>query len=57
VVGVETVDTKDGCTYTGSVAPLLTGLEHPEPVAVGPDGALLVGDWQSGVIYRITSDA
>jgi glucose/arabinose dehydrogenase len=35
------------------VAPLLTGFENPLPLAVTPDGALLVGDWTRGVVYRI----
>ena len=34
-------------------APLLTGFENPLPLAVAPDGALLVGDWTRGVVYRI----
>jgi len=33
--------------------PFLTGLQNPLPVAVAPDGAVLVGDWTSGRIYRI----
>jgi glucose/arabinose dehydrogenase len=45
--------TRDGSAYTGSVTPFLTGFEHPEPVVVGPDGALYIGDWQSGTVYRI----
>jgi glucose/arabinose dehydrogenase len=32
---------------------LLTGFEHPLPLAVAPGGGLLVGDWASGRIYRI----
>jgi hypothetical protein len=32
---------------------LLTGFTHPLPVAVSPEGAVLVGDWASGKIYRI----
>jgi len=34
-------------------AVLLSGFENPLPLAVAPDGALLVGDWGSGTIYRI----
>lgn len=47
--------TTDGSTYQGSVAPFLTGIANPEPVIVGPDGALFVGDWKSGTIYRIAT--
>jgi glucose/arabinose dehydrogenase len=34
---------------------LITGFEHPLPVATAPDGSLLVGDWGSGIVYRIVS--
>ena len=47
--------TKRGSTYTGTVTPFLTGFENPEPVMVGPDGAVFVGDWQTGTIYRIAA--
>ena len=45
--------TADGDTYRGSVEPFLTGLTSPVPVATAPDGALLVGDWGSGTVYRV----
>jgi glucose/arabinose dehydrogenase len=32
---------------------LITGFENPLPLAVAPDGALLVGDWTRGIVYRI----
>jgi glucose/arabinose dehydrogenase len=47
--------TKNASTYTGKVAPLLTGVTNPVPVVVGPDNALYVGDWTSGTIYRVTA--
>ena len=37
----------------GRATPVLTGLSHPLPVAVAADGALLVGDWGTGVVYRV----
>jgi glucose/arabinose dehydrogenase len=40
-------------TRAGAPVPFLTGLQNPLPVAVAPDGAVLVGDWTSGRIYRI----
>ncbi len=43
-----------GATYTGDVETLLTGFENPVPVILDPDGALLVGDWTTGTVYRIT---
>ncbi len=45
--------TRSGSTYTGTVTTFLTGLKDPLPVAVTPDGALLVGDWSTGSIYLI----
>jgi glucose/arabinose dehydrogenase len=47
--------THDGATYTGTVEPFLTGVTKPVPVATAPDGAILVGDWGTGTIYRITA--
>jgi glucose/arabinose dehydrogenase len=37
----------------GRATPMLTGLSHPLPLAIVPDGALLVGDWGSGVVYSV----
>ena len=38
----------------GGAVPFLIGLKSPLPLAVAPDGALLIGDWTTGKIYRIT---
>lgn len=38
---------------SASAATLLSGFKNPLPLAVARDGALLVGDWGSGTIYRI----
>ena len=45
---------RSGATYEGSVAPFLTGLKNPLPVLTTGDGAVLVGDWGTGTIYRIS---
>jgi glucose/arabinose dehydrogenase len=45
--------THQGSGYTGVVEPFLSGLSKPVPVATAPDGAVLVGDWGTGTIYRI----
>ena len=42
----------DGGADSGSVKSFLTGIRNPLPVAA-TDGALLVGDWSSGTIYRV----
>jgi glucose/arabinose dehydrogenase len=40
-------------TTATTVTPFLTGLEQPVAVAIGPDGAVFVGDWGTGTVYRI----
>jgi len=39
---------------SGAVAPFLTGLHNPLPVAVTRSGSVLVGDWGTGVVYEIS---
>jgi glucose/arabinose dehydrogenase len=46
---------RDGSTWTGTVEPFLTGLTQPVAVTSAPDGAVLVGDWGTGTIYRIAA--
>jgi glucose/arabinose dehydrogenase len=41
----------------GHATPYLTGIRSPLPLIRAPDGALLVGDWATGRIYRITPPA
>jgi glucose/arabinose dehydrogenase len=44
----------DGSATRGATPkPFVTGIQKPEPVLLAPDGALLVGDWQTGTLYRI----
>jgi glucose/arabinose dehydrogenase len=38
---------------THRVSPWLTGLKNPLPIMTAPDGSVVVGDWKTGVIYRI----
>jgi glucose/arabinose dehydrogenase len=45
---------RTGSGFVGAVTPFLTGIPNPLAVALDPDGSLLVGDWKSGTIYRIT---
>ncbi|HEY4190702.1 MAG TPA: hypothetical protein VGM28_09790 [Candidatus Limnocylindrales bacterium] len=47
--------THDGSIWTGTVEPFLTGLTQPVPVISAPDGAVLIGDWGTGTIYRIVA--
>ena len=39
--------------YSATVGPFLSGLQNPVPVHLAADGALLVGDWERGTVYRI----
>jgi glucose/arabinose dehydrogenase len=44
---------RSGSGFSGTVTPFLTGIAHPLAIALTPDGSLLVGDWQTGTVYRI----
>jgi glucose/arabinose dehydrogenase len=48
---------RDGSTYRGTVTAFLTGLANPVAVVLSADGALLVGDWGTGIVYRIATRA
>jgi glucose/arabinose dehydrogenase len=45
--------TADG--YTGATESFLRGFENPVPVMLDARGALFVGDWTRGKLYRITA--
>lgn len=45
--------TDDG--YTGTTVSFLSGFENPVPVMLDAHGALFVGDWTSGKLYRISA--
>ena len=47
--------TKAGSSYTSTVAPLLTGLKNPVPLVLAVGGALFVGDWNTGNVYRVAA--
>jgi glucose/arabinose dehydrogenase len=44
---------RSGSGYRGSVHPFLAGLKDPLPVLATPAGAVLVGDWKTGAVYRV----
>jgi glucose/arabinose dehydrogenase len=44
---------RSGSAFSGAVTPFLTGIAHPLAIAIAPRGSLLVGDWETGTIYRI----
>lgn len=47
--------TRQGSVFTGVVSTFISGLDKPVPVILGPDNALSIGDWGSGVIYRVAA--
>jgi glucose/arabinose dehydrogenase len=42
--------------YAGTVSPFLAGMTNPVPVLLDATGGLLVGDWGTGKIYRISGE-
>jgi glucose/arabinose dehydrogenase len=56
-VVLSVVLTHTGTGYRGRVTPFITGLSHPVPVILGPGGALYIGDWGSGIVYRVAPTA
>jgi hypothetical protein len=45
---------KHGSSFKGSVSTWLTGLRNPLAMTLAPGPSLLVGDWSTGIIYRLT---
>lgn len=41
--------------YRGSVSPFVTGIDRPVPVVLS-GGDVLIGDWGSGTVYRISRE-
>lgn len=52
-VTLSQVETPVGPTYRGEPSDFITGLDRPLPIAVSPHGDLFVGDYATGVIYRV----
>jgi hypothetical protein len=46
--------TRHGSGFAATVHPWLTGLHNPFALALGPHGSVLVGDWGTGIVYRIS---
>ena len=46
--------TKHAHGYTGAASVFLTGLRNPFALALGAGPSLFVGDWGSGIVYRLT---
>lgn len=52
-VTLQPVETAAGPTYRGEPTTFVAGLDRPLPLAIAPDGNLVVGDYATGVIYKI----
>jgi glucose/arabinose dehydrogenase len=52
ITAVQLEETADG-RFTGTNTPFITGIPNPQHLLPAPDGALLVSDYRTGVIYRI----
>lgn len=52
-VTLTAIESATGTTYRGEATPFVTGLDRPLPLTTAPDGNLVVGDYATGVIYRI----
>jgi len=53
-VTLTTVETATGTTYRGEPFTFVAGLDRPLPLTTAPDGNLVVGDYATGVIYKIS---
>jgi glucose/arabinose dehydrogenase len=54
-ISLRTETTPDGeITYRGEPTPFVVGLDRPLPLVSAPDGNMMVGDYATGVIYKIT---
>ncbi len=52
-VALSEVETATGPTYRGEPSTFIEGLDRPLPMAVDPAGNLLVGDYATGVVFRV----
>ena len=52
VVQVKTIPAGDNAT--GTVTPFITGLKHPQHLLAMADGSVLISDFGSGMVYRVS---
>lgn len=55
-ITLNTVETATGPTYRGEPTTFIAGLERPLPLTLAPDGNLVVGDYSTGVVYKIAPE-
>ncbi len=49
--------TADRSSFRGTVSTWLTGIRNPLALAIAPHRSVLVGDWATGVVYRVSETA
>ncbi len=52
-IALRQVETSTGPTYRGEPTTFVAGLDRPLPLTIAPDGNLIVGDYATGVIYKV----
>ncbi len=52
-IALTAVESDSGVTYRGEPAEFVGGMDRPLPLVTAPDGNLIVGDYATGVVYRI----
>ena len=53
-VALTAVEADGGVTYRGEPSEFVGGMDRPLPLVAAPDGNLVVGDYATGLIYRIS---
>ena len=48
--------TSSGKIYWGTPIPFIEGMDRPLPMATGPNGNLIVGDYAEGIVYQVRAE-
>lgn len=56
-ISLEQLSTPTGESYGGQPSTFIAGLDRPLPMIADPNGDLVVGDYATGIIYRVTYSA
>jgi len=52
-IALTPLDNESGITYRGEPSDFIVGLDRPLPMTTDPAGNLIVGDYATGVVYRV----
>ena len=55
-IALTAVETENGVTYRGEPSEFVGGMDRPLPLVAAPDGNMVVGDYATGVVYRVSYD-